>query len=94
MANIVSGVPHSYVPPISVGSGIPIEATLKSELRTADLTERELLILQCRLLFALLVEQRIGNEKNWPNLDWDNERTIVGDALAEEANNLSVDSTG
>ena len=94
MANILEGVPHSYVPPISAGSGIPIEATSKAELRTADLTERELLILQCRLLFALLVEQRISNEQNFPNVQWDNERTIVGDALATEIENLSIDSTG
>lgn len=91
MANIVEGVPFGYVkPPKSADTGIPIEATHKKELTTADMTERQLMILQCQLLFSILAEVRLNNEKMFPNVNWDNERTIYGEQLAEEIENLSI----
>lgn len=91
MANIVEGVPFGYDPPISVGAGIPIVATNKGELTVADMTERQLLILQCNLMLSILTELRISNEKMFPNVQWDNERQVYGDALLSEIENLSIE---
>lgn len=98
MANIVEGIPNGYpsdgIPAQSARplpfSGIPIGATNVNELLTADYGERELLVLQVQLLYAILVELRLNNEKSFPDVNWDNERDSTGAPLADDIANLPI----
>ncbi len=91
MANIVEGIhSNNYTDPVSAG-GTAIGATRSRELLTADLTDRQLLVIQCKLLIDILTELRIANEQNFPNVEWDNERAAYDEAIAPDIDQLLQD---